>query len=185
MSWVWQAISHFLHQISRPELPPLGEPGADVNDRVSEQLTQESHFCLLQAAAAEEPHPQRHTRPLNPENSSQSTASKRPLWNEDTPVQAHACECTYAHERADKHMHTMPPRETQTTVPTDPAALKPSSVPHCWSTPAILLPGCAPAPPPSSLPALPWVNRNLCFLSTLPCLCGNPGDAVVQRMMQV
>lgn len=185
MSWVWQAISHFLHQISRPELPPLWEPGADVNDRLSEQLTQESHFCLLQAAAAEEPHPQRHTRLLNPENSSQSTASKRPLWNEDTPVQAHACECTYAHERADKHMHTMPPRETQTTVPTDPAALKPSSVPHCWSTPAILLPGCAPAPPPSSLPALPWVNRNLCFLSTLPCLCGNPGDAVVQRMMQV
>lgn len=29
-----------------------------------------------------------------------------------------------------------------------------------------------------------WTG-NLCFLSTLPCLCGNPGDAVVQRMMQV
>lgn len=124
-----------------------------MNDRLSEQLTQEPHFCLLQAAAAEEPRSQRHTRPLN------RRTVLIPLFQRD-PCEMRTCQCrrTRTRERRQTHAHNA----TLTTVPTDPAqrhALKLSSIPHRWSTLAIFLPCCTQAPPPSSLPALPWVNR--------------------------
>lgn len=74
-----------------------------MNDRLSEELTQKPHFCLLQAAA-EEPHSQRHTRLLNPENSDLILRTVlNPLLQRD-PCETRTHQCRRTHVSA--HTHT-------------------------------------------------------------------------------
>lgn len=73
-----------------------------MNDRLSEQLMQEPHFCLLQAAAAEEPCSQRHTRPLNRRTVILRTVLI-PLLQRD-PCEMRTRQCR--HTRMSAHTHT-------------------------------------------------------------------------------
>lgn len=140
MSWVWQAISHFLHQISRPELPPLGDRRLMWMTDLVNNLGR-SHTSV----SCREPQPRSHILSATLGRSTRRTVLN-PLLQRD-PCEMRTRQCRRTHVSA--HMHTS--EQTNTCTQCHQGKLRPQFL--------LILPNSMPLSPQ----AFPTAGQHLPF----------------------